>query len=95
MSAFSLNGIVKECWKYHFIDNQNHPNEDGGPLVHLRNIKNINYEKATFHHETVASYYMGQTISMFGVHLQWLNPSKQCIHEYGMRQIAERCPNIR
>jgi hypothetical protein len=35
MSAFNLNGIVKECWKYHLIDNQNHANEDGGPLAHL------------------------------------------------------------
>jgi hypothetical protein len=36
MSAFDLTGIVKECWKYHPIDNQNDGvNEDRGPLADL------------------------------------------------------------
>lgn len=36
MSAFDLTGIVKECWNYHPIDNQNDgANEDRGPLADL------------------------------------------------------------
>jgi hypothetical protein len=58
-------------------------------------IKNLYFEKHTFHHNTVRSEHMGLKISMFGVHLQWLNLSKQCISEYGMIKSAKGCPNIR